>query len=231
MSMRRDMNPVTHLIGYWVQSLKDEDFCAPQEVVGSLAPDVRSRLADYLDAGSVDPLNSQFGYSWCRFFCGASGQEMGGTELTDGCWSWPKGLSHYVRSHGIILPEEFVAHALANETPHFPPEPASQPFLGVSSSLDYWRKWCAAHRSPIFLERLRRARAEADAHARVVKRDEIQRRVLEEIYRHGLGDDRCIFAGCEERVLSGMKLCARHVLRDTDHIADTCYAITPELVA
>src|SRR4051812_45935882 len=223
--------PGPHLIGYWIQTLKDEDFCAPQEVVGSLAPDVRSRLADYLDAGALDFANSQLGFSWCRFFCGASGQEMCSTTLTDGCWSWPKGLSHYVRRHGIILPEEFVAHALANEAPHFPPASTSQPFLIVSSSLDYWRKWCAAHRSPTFLKRLCHARAEADAHARVFERTEIQRRVLEEIDRYGLGDDRCMFVACNERVLSGMKLCARHILRDTDHIADRCYAITPELVA
>jgi len=56
------------LIGYWIRSLKDEEFCAPQEIVGSLDHDVRSKLADYLDAGAVDFLHSQRGYSWCRFF-------------------------------------------------------------------------------------------------------------------------------------------------------------------
>jgi len=97
--------------------------------------------------------------------------------------------------------------------------------------MDYWRNWCAAHRSPTILERLRRARRDADTRAPVVARERIQTMVAEEIARHGLGDDRCIFAGCQERVLSGMKLCARHVLRDTDNIADWCYAITPELLA
>jgi len=40
-----------HLIGYWLASLKDLQFCHPQEVVGDLAPEVRSQRADYLDAG------------------------------------------------------------------------------------------------------------------------------------------------------------------------------------
>src|SRR4051812_9787890 len=104
-----------NLIGYWIRNLKDEEFCAPQEVVGKLPPEVRTKLADYLEAGAVDFFQSQFGHSWCRFFCGAAREQMGSKELTDGNWIWPQGLSHYVRSHGIILPEEFVAAALAQQ--------------------------------------------------------------------------------------------------------------------
>jgi len=221
---------MTRVIGYWIRNLKDEEFCAPQEVVGNLPREVRSKLADYLDGGSIDPLNSQCGYSWCRFFCGVSNERMGSKELTDGFWSWPEGLSHYVRAHGIILPEEFVAHALANGVPRPPRQQIKQPSRQVTPSLDFWRKWCSTHRAPAFLERLRRARAEADARARVVEREEIQRRVSDEIARYGLGDARCIFVGCQERVLSGRKLCARHMLKDTNHIADGCYSITPQLV-
>src|SRR5215469_14697581 len=103
------------LIGYWLRDLKDEEFCAPQEVVGDMPEHVRTRLADYLDAGAVDLWHSQWGYSWCRFFCGIPSHQMGSSELTDGRWRWPAGLSHYVRAHGIVLPDEFIAHALANE--------------------------------------------------------------------------------------------------------------------
>lgn len=221
------MTPRTrNLIGYWIQSLKDEEFCAPQEVVGALPPDVRTKLADYLDAGDHD-FFSQMGYSWCRF-CGATGKEMGSRELTDGFWVWPEGLSHYVRAHGIILPEEFVADALAQPRPrHLNPFRALGPV-----SLDYWRDWCASHRSPALLERLRRARAEADLRAPGVVQDYFQGRVSEEIARHGQGDERCMFAACDEKVLRGMKLCARHVVReDPDLIASSCYVISPELLA
>ena len=218
------------LIGYWIEDLKDEEFCAPQEVVGFLPPEVRTRLANYLDAGTVDWGNSQFGFSWCRFFCGASDREMGSKELTDGCWIWPEGLSHYVRAHGILLPEEFVAHALANGSA--PSGADSQRAVwGDSPSMDYWHNWCAAKRSPSFLERLGRARMVADERARIMEQDEIQRMVSEEIARHGLGEEHCIFVGCGERVLSGMKLCARHILRDTDDLALECYDLTPKFFA
>jgi hypothetical protein len=73
--------PIRNRIGYWIRSLKDEEFCAPQEVVGNLPPEVRRKLADYLDAGADDFLNSQCGYSWCRFFCGATSEQMGSREL------------------------------------------------------------------------------------------------------------------------------------------------------
>jgi hypothetical protein len=156
---------------------------------------------------------------------------MGSSELTDGFWRWPEGLSHYVRHHGIILPEEFMAQALAHGPLRVSEELTSPTFLGIASTLHYWRGWCAAHRSPSFLDPLRQLRAEADARALVVERDEIQLRVLKEIDRYGLGDERCIFSGCKERVLSGMKLCARHVQRDTDHLADGCYTITAGVMA
>jgi len=219
-----------NLIGYWIEDLKDEEFCAPQEVVGFLPQEVRTKLANYLDGGSVDLGNSQMGFSWCRFFCGASDSEMGSKALTDGCWIWPEGLSHYVRAHGILLPEEFVAHALANEPPHSGAD-NKRVVRGGEASLDYWRQWCAARRSASFLERLRRARTEADARARIVEQEEIQQMVSEEIARHGLGEEQCIFVGCGERVLSGKKLCARHVIRDTEYLALGCYDVTPELLA
>jgi len=218
-----------HLIGYWIRDLKDDEFCAPQEIVGSLEPDVRSKLADYLDASSHDVLERYCGYSWCRFFCHAPWEAMGSKELTDGYWAWPEGLSHYVRAHGILLPEEFISHALASRS-------LGRKLLnmlkrsGGSASLDYWRNWCAAHRSPAILKRLRRARMDADARAPIVARERIQARVASEVAQHGLGDERCIFAGCQERVLTGMKLCALHILRDTDTIANDCYQITPELL-
>jgi hypothetical protein len=59
------------------------------------------------------------GYSFCRFMCGISDEEMGYRCLTDGAWVWPEGLAHYVERHHLPLPEEFieVARARSGEVP------------------------------------------------------------------------------------------------------------------
>ena len=218
-----------HLIGYWISSFKDEEFCAPQEVVGYLPPEVRSGLSDYLDAGSRCGVG--FGYSWCRFFCDIPSEKMGSGERTDGCWIWPDGLSHYVRAHGIILPEEFTAHALAQKPHHRPSTDSDEEFFGAPSSLDYWRDWCAARRSSSFLERLRRARAEADKIAAEAWAYRI--RQAQQAAQHKLSDRRCIWAGCAEKAITGMRICARHTLNHTDYTNTTMgfYAVTRQLVA
>jgi hypothetical protein len=35
----------------------------------------------------------------------------GSRDLTDGTWVWPEGLAHYITTHDVILPDEFVEHA------------------------------------------------------------------------------------------------------------------------
>ena len=35
---------------------------------------------------------------------------MGSRCLTDGTWSWPEGLAHYITVHDVRLPDEFVDH-------------------------------------------------------------------------------------------------------------------------
>ena len=226
------------LIGYWISGLKNEEFCAPQEVVGYLAPDVRRRLGDYLDAG--DCYEKYMGYSYCRFGCGIPDNEMGDGERTDGCWVWPDGLSHYIRAHGIMLPEEFIAHALA-QTPRDRPRRDSEAYLQRllrasttknwatdRPSSDFWKAWCSSRRSPVFLQRLRSARVEADRRAQ----ETVERLIAEEVGRHGLSDKPCIYAGCKEKALSGILVCARHTLGDTvNDIALGCYVIPRELIA
>ena len=39
------------LIGYWIQSLLDEEYCAPQELTGEMPADLRELVANYLDSG------------------------------------------------------------------------------------------------------------------------------------------------------------------------------------
>ena len=66
----------------------------------------REAVATYLDSGKI--ADSYRGWSECRV-CGC----MNGTsDMTDGTYLWPEGLSHYVREHNIRLPREFINHAM-----------------------------------------------------------------------------------------------------------------------
>lgn len=152
------------------------------------------------------------GHSWCRFFCDVSHQEIGSQELTDGVWVWPEGLSHYVRAHGIILPEEFVEHSLSQKIPQAHPEIAPV-------DLDYWCSWCAARRSPAFLERLRSARAEANKAAEQGLKDWAAQKAAE----HGLSDRECLWEGCAQLALKGTYICAKHSLGDTGLVTARFY--------
>jgi hypothetical protein len=223
------MSQQVHLVGYWAGAYEGDDLCLPQEIVGSLPDDVRARVADYLDSGDLH--ESYRGYSWCRFDCGIPCEEMGSAERTDGVWAWPEGLSHYVREHGVILPDDFIAHALSSA----PPLPkgylidvlmghikTKDDFLRLdenwpryTATLDYWRQWSAAHRSSEIFENVRRVWRESATSTRHPKptAEEIEQTVAELVARHGLGHERCLFFGCHERILSGMKLCARHTIR------------------
>jgi hypothetical protein len=204
-----------HLIGYWLASLKDLQFCHPREVAGDLAPEVRKRLADYLDGG--DFWNGYLGYSWCRFNCGIPNNAMGSTELTDGHWVWPAGLSHYVRVHNITLPDEFIAHVLTHDPPHNRiGQPRSENFGPLAHgtkerpSLDFWRAWCAHKRSPAVLERLRLAQAQEAAEEERRASEELARQVAQLVAERGLSDERCLWEGCTEKALAGMRICAKH---------------------
>ena len=68
---------------------------------------LKRRLVDYLRAGSA--FAHYKGLSNCRL---CSKWDNGSAELTDGVWKWPEGLSHYIDVHGVMLPEEFVKHAV-----------------------------------------------------------------------------------------------------------------------
>jgi hypothetical protein len=166
------------------------------------------------------------GYSWCRFLCGVPREDMGYETRHDGRWIWPEGLSHYVRTHGITLPDEFVEHALRRidrgevdllAKPLDPDPfsimrikrvPASPP---GREDFGYWIEWCATRRSPKFLERLRLARIDAE-----------QRLIATEAARFEMSERSC--SRCDERALHGIGLCARHYVRKIP------MAITPELM-
>ena len=73
-------------------------------------PDDAAALAVYLRHGMLESF--EFGYSHCRFQCGAPEVQLGCCSLTDGTYVWPEGLAHYVEAHGVRLPGEVEAAML-----------------------------------------------------------------------------------------------------------------------
>ena len=64
----------------------------------------------------------------------------GCTELCDDVWCWPEGLAHYVETHGIRLPVEFVTHAA--ERGFAPAQAVKGQF---TRDHEFWRTWCAVN--------------------------------------------------------------------------------------
>src|SRR5712671_4557363 len=117
------------LIGYWMGSLLDAGLPLPQELSGEASESVRDALCAYLRGGRL--FETYRGFSWCRFHCGTEDQEIGCREFTDGEWVWPEGLVHYVREHGVLLPEEFIARATSGTE-------IGGSDANYTASLDFW---------------------------------------------------------------------------------------------
>ena len=218
--------------------LTDDQFLVPQETVGWMDPNERSKLAEYLDSGYVAEM--YLGHSWCRFGCGIPDNQMGSTELHDGAWMWPEGLSHYVLEHGVLLPEEFVAHALEHYEPGMArrreqerlDRPVPAPLPGEDYGyLDYWKEWCSSKRSQEVKSRIRIARTKADKRAAAIRKRRQLLKIMWLVAKHGRDNDLCAWAGCEGRVLSNKAICAAHY--DGELYcpqADVVYQLTPRLV-
>jgi hypothetical protein len=209
-------------IGFWIRDLSDESYPAPQELVGVLPEEQRRSLARYLESGAT--FAQYLGYAWCRFVCGASiesgtrgegdnpaalmSTHVGTRDLTDGTWVWPEGLAHYVREHGIVLPEEFMGHA-ASGTPPTTPAPHEPVETG------FWERWCATRRSTDVLQRLQAARVLAESEIEELRSQTALAREAEIaalVRREGLSRRRCLWKGCAESALRERYLCAGHSL-------------------
>jgi hypothetical protein len=92
--------PVLESIGYWTTSPQANDGLPhPSEFVDPNAdPEDQALIADLLDAGATYVY--AMGLSPCRI----CGQHNGAGENTNGEFTWPGGLSHYVREHSVLLP-------------------------------------------------------------------------------------------------------------------------------
>ena len=65
---------------------------------------------------------------------------MGHCTLTDGRWAWPEGLCHYVQEHTVMLPDEFVIWANANEY-KVPDILDMEKVKDSPKSFEYWIEW------------------------------------------------------------------------------------------
>jgi hypothetical protein len=90
-------------IGYW-SSETDSRWPDVNQFIDDGLTDGRDEVAHYLGRGFVT--RAYMGYSACRI----CGENNGNQELTDGVYSWPEGLAHYVETHNIRLPIEFLQH-------------------------------------------------------------------------------------------------------------------------
>ncbi len=104
--------PSGKMIGYWSSSPslrwpETQQFPHPEMLIDlNWHHNERRKIAEYLRSGWT---HTQWrGVSFCRFQCDISSREMGSKCLTDGEWTWPEGLVHYVEKHGVQLPEEFI---------------------------------------------------------------------------------------------------------------------------
>ena len=103
------------LLGYWLDVDDDAtiNYPEPQDLVDdSWLEGERELLASYLNP--KQNTLGEWGFSWCRFECGITDEEMGSLAFTDGVWIWPQGLAHYIVEHGVTLPDVFVDHARSN---------------------------------------------------------------------------------------------------------------------
>lgn len=102
------------LIGFW-RSHPEDGLPHPASLDEPYPRPLKSILIHYLSSHAYIESYEQ-AYSFCRFQCPesqANPVKMGLTTLTDGRgWIWPEGLSHYVSTHNVGLPQDFVLHVL-----------------------------------------------------------------------------------------------------------------------
>lgn len=106
---RRCVEPL-RLIGYWSNE-QNSEYPHPSAFVDpDWDADERHLVTHYLRAGMVT--RAYLGYSPCRM---CEKRDNGSLQVTDGVYTWPEGLSHYVTEHAVRLPQEFVEHAIRTE--------------------------------------------------------------------------------------------------------------------
>ena len=188
-------------VGYWIRSAFDNEFIHPCEVAGMMSEEDADFILPYLRSGVI--AEQYRGFSWCRFHCGVEHHKMGSRDLTDGTWVWPEGLAHYVEVHRVGLPAEFLKHVRSSPL-------RVEPVVGGQKDFGLWISWCRTRRSPKYLALLAAAQKEAESSFETQHAAQISD--LEA--RTGVSDSSCIWSGCANRALAGMKICADHSISD-----------------
>jgi hypothetical protein len=202
------------MIGYWITSFDDRDFIAPQELVGDYPSFERLRLSEYLKGGRL--LESYLGLATCRYpRCKHAEFKygIGSREFTDGVWAWPEGLVHYIETHNVTLPAEFVAHAMT--TPLTPRTYDYSPSRYLCGRPDdsFWIAWCAKHGSGTVRRRITGLREEANqalTRAKFWAHASFEAKCLYLKVRRGLSSEKCRWKQCQNQALNEKAFCARH---------------------
>ena len=96
-------------VGFW-RSEREPFLPDPKTFVDeSWDASERQGVIAYLESSYYMPV-AQGGPSWCRFGCSPRPTDIGTQDLTDGTWLFPEGLVHYLRSHAVKPPAEFLEH-------------------------------------------------------------------------------------------------------------------------
>ena len=192
-------------IGRWISSLNDSEYPPPHELVGEYDRTIQQKIVDRLNNGHV--LHVYRGFATCLFRCNYSEAY---TKRTDGHWVWPCDLAHYVETHSVLVPPEFIADAVAaTPLPEFNGEWRSQ-----DDDTEYWRDWCNENASGHLKSRIASALETATHEAENVlntKAEEMQR-------EYGLSSIQCNWAGCTNTALSGKALCGRCCLKGNEEM-------------
>lgn len=99
------------LIGFW-RSEEDEAKPDPGQFVDpGWDESEKQEVIEFLKKGEI--VAAYRGYSWCRFSC--KNNQNGTSDLSDGYYRWPEGLVHYVETHHIKLPDEFIQHVKSSK--------------------------------------------------------------------------------------------------------------------
>lgn len=187
-------------IGIWIKNLEDDEYPPPQELVGNWESRVKSSVVQYL-ADAIpkddDPLSrAQLEYRHaCLFGCGA---ELGSSNIFDSQWVWNTGLKHYVAEHNVMLPGEFLQHAMEGKD-----KPALSDAYG-KADYTFWKEWCRLNRNHAYQDKIEVARTEAEA----LSMSERSNRLKANEDSIGLSTATCMYSGCDAKALDGKAFCA-----------------------
>jgi len=186
-----------HYIGFWARTIYDDPLVFPQEVSKCADAALCRKMVCYLNAGTVHEIYR--GWSYCHYHCGIPDEEMGDSELTDGKWVWPSGLAHYVDTHHVSLPPEFV-NSVVGLTPN--------PFLSEYTTSDgCWNAWSQQQRTQSNKHLVSQLREQCDRECALA---------LEQAYESltretGTSSKKCIWQSCTAAALNDRVFCAKHL--------------------